>query len=84
MLEEEQLVANAKKMGAVLSSMLASMKSKHPSVGDVRSIGLFGAIELVKNRRTKEPMGACAAAHARTIFQPPACMQRRTEAVPRR
>ena len=28
---------------------------RHPSIGEVRSIGLFGAIELVKDRRTKEP-----------------------------
>jgi taurine--2-oxoglutarate transaminase len=32
------------------------MKVKHPSVGDVRYIGLFSALELVKNRETKEPM----------------------------
>ena len=32
------------------------MKRKHRSVGDVRSIGLFGVLELVRNRKTKEPM----------------------------
>ena len=32
------------------------MKEKHPSVGDVRYIGLFSAIELVKDKKTKEPL----------------------------
>jgi taurine--2-oxoglutarate transaminase len=36
--------------------MLADLGESHPSVGDARSIGLFGIIELVKDRRTKEPM----------------------------
>jgi taurine--2-oxoglutarate transaminase len=39
-----------------MASLHATMKEKHPSVGDVRSIGLFGILELVRNRRTKEPM----------------------------
>jgi taurine--2-oxoglutarate transaminase len=37
--------------------LLDDLKAEHPSVGDVRSIGLFGVVELVKNRKTKEPMG---------------------------
>src|SRR5262249_3430817 len=37
-----------------------ALASKHPSVGAVRSIGLFGAIELVRNRATKEPLDARA------------------------
>jgi taurine--2-oxoglutarate transaminase len=36
--------------------MLAELKDRHPSVGDVRSIGLFGVIELVKNAKTQEPL----------------------------
>ena len=40
----------------VLRELHGMMMEKHPSVGDVRSIGLFGVLELVKNRRTKEPM----------------------------
>jgi taurine--2-oxoglutarate transaminase len=43
-------------MGQVMSGLLDDLKAEHPSVGDVRNIGLFGCIELVKNRRTKEPM----------------------------
>ena len=34
------------------------MKAKHPSVGDVRYIGLFSVIEVVKNKATKEPMAS--------------------------
>ena len=34
---------------------LEALKAKHPSVGDVRGLGLFFAVELVKNRTTKEP-----------------------------
>jgi taurine--2-oxoglutarate transaminase len=54
--EEDGLIENARAMGAVMSSLLASMQAKHPSVGAVRSIGLFGAIDLVKDRATREPM----------------------------
>ena len=32
------------------------MKTHHPSIGDVRYIGMFSGLELVKNRQTKEPM----------------------------
>ncbi len=55
-MEDEQLVENAQKMGKIMNRHLQMLKDKHPSVGDVRSIGLFGCIELVKNRETKEPM----------------------------
>ena len=53
-MEEEKLCQNSKAMGVHLRANLERMKEKHPSVGDVRSIGLFGAMELVKNRVTKE------------------------------
>ena len=36
--------------------MLEELKARHPSVGDVRSIGLFGIVELVKDRKTLEPL----------------------------
>ena len=56
-MEDDDLVANSKRMGVVMRAHLEAMKEKHPSVGDVRSIGLFGCMELVKNRNTKEVMG---------------------------
>lgn len=45
----------AKDMGAYLGEKLQSLKPKHPSIGDVRGIGLFWAVELVKDQKTKEP-----------------------------
>lgn len=54
--KEEELLENSKKMGAVLGNLLEDLKEKHPSVGDVRYIGLFSAIELVKDKKTKEPL----------------------------
>jgi taurine--2-oxoglutarate transaminase len=50
------LVARAKSMGEILGKKLRALAERHPSVGDVRGLGLFWAIELVKDRKTKEPM----------------------------
>ncbi len=55
-LKDDDLVGNSNRMGKVMAGLLDDLKAEHPSVGDVRSIGLFGAVELVKDRRTKEPM----------------------------
>ena len=55
-LEEDDLVGNAKRMGVVLSDRLARLAERHPSVGAVRSIGLFGVVELMRNRGTGETM----------------------------
>ena len=54
--EEENLIENSARMGAKLKDALEVIKDSHSSVGDVRSIGLFSAIELVKNRKTKQPL----------------------------
>ncbi len=54
--EEDRLIERAKEMGAVMASLLADLAARHPSVGAVRSIGLFGIVELVRNRETREPM----------------------------
>jgi taurine---2-oxoglutarate transaminase len=54
--EEDRLIENARKMGQVLKQLLSELASRHPSVGAVRSIGLFGLVELVRNRKTREPM----------------------------
>jgi len=55
-LSADGIVAHAADMGPVLKRMLADLGEAHPSVGEVRSIGLFGILELVKDRTTKEPM----------------------------
>ena len=54
--EDDNLLERARKMGVVMKQMHQELKSKHPSVGDVRSIGLFGIVELVKSRATMEPL----------------------------
>ena len=54
--EEDHLIENAKKMGAIMKQLGAEMQAKHPSVGAVRSIGLFGIFELVRSRKTRQPM----------------------------
>jgi len=53
---KEGLVENARSMGLILKEGLEEIKEKHPCVGDVRSIGLFSTIELVKDQETKEPL----------------------------
>ena len=49
------LLDRANEMGAYLGQKLNELKTKHPSIGDVRGLGLFWAVELVKNQKTKEP-----------------------------
>jgi taurine--2-oxoglutarate transaminase len=53
---EENLIENSRSMGNILSVELERLKLKHACIGDVRSIGLFASIELVKNKKTKEPL----------------------------
>lgn len=53
---DEHVFDNVKKVGIVLGSILEDLKEKHPSVGDVRYIGLFSSIELVKDKGTREPL----------------------------
>lgn len=55
-MREEKIVEHAAAMGPVLHKLLTDLGESHPSVGEVRSIGLFGIVEVVKNRATKEPM----------------------------
>jgi taurine--2-oxoglutarate transaminase len=54
--EQDGLVEHAAKMGDVMARHHQELAAKHPSVGAVRSIGLFGVLELVRNRETGEPM----------------------------
>ena len=54
--DEAHILDNVNKSGAVLSECLNELKNKHESVGDVRCIGLFSAIELVNDRDTREPL----------------------------
>lgn len=54
--KEANILENVNKVGKVLGELLEDIKSKHVCVGDVRYIGLFSSIELVRNKDTKEPL----------------------------
>ncbi|WP_353777500.1 aminotransferase class III-fold pyridoxal phosphate-dependent enzyme [Winogradskyella sp. 3972H.M.0a.05] len=54
-IEEDNLVERAAEMGQYIEAEVEKLKAKHPSIGDFRNTGLLGCIELVKNRKTKEP-----------------------------
>ena len=55
--KEEKIVENAKNIGAtVIGPELEKLKAKHPSIGEVRGLGVFWAIELVRNRETRKPL----------------------------
>jgi taurine--2-oxoglutarate transaminase len=55
-MKEDKIVEHAAGMGKVLKRMLTDLGEDHPSIGEVRNIGLFAILELVKDRKTKEPM----------------------------
>jgi len=56
-MKEDDIVGNSQRMGKVMAGLMDDLKAEQTSVGDTRNIGLFGCVELVKNRKTKEPMG---------------------------
>jgi len=61
-LEKENLVERAGRIGEKTRARMLEMKDKYPVIGDVRGLGAMNAIELVKNRETKEPAKDEAAA----------------------
>ncbi len=73
-IENENLVANAAAMGDYLLQRLRGLEQRHDVIGDVRGKGLFAGIELVKDRRTKEPvdesvvMKIVASCHAQGVI----------------
>jgi taurine--2-oxoglutarate transaminase len=54
--EDDRLIEHARRMGAVMTELLSALQAKHEIVGATRSLGLFGIVELVKNRSTMEPL----------------------------
>jgi 4-aminobutyrate aminotransferase-like enzyme len=64
-IEEQGLLQNCKTVGAYLGERFAALKEKHPLVGDARGLGMMQALELVKDRKTKEP----AAQAVVTVFE---------------
>jgi len=56
-MEEEGVVEQAARLGAeLIGPGLAELAERHPSVGEVRGVGMFWALDLVKNRETREPL----------------------------
>ena len=54
--QEDDLISNAARSGKYLLDGALDLKERHPCIGDVRGLGLFVGLELVKNRKTKEPL----------------------------
>lgn len=55
-IDEERLVDNSREVGEYFLGLLRPLEERFPFVGQVRGAGLFLAIELVKDKRTKEPL----------------------------
>lgn len=68
-LVERQYAANAARVGEMFIDRLRQMQACHPEIGDVRGKGLFLAVELVKDRLSKEPAGPFSEAVVRQSFQ---------------
>ena len=60
LIEEDRLMDNAETAGKRFREGLDALKEKHACIGDVRGMGLMQGIELVKDRKTKEPAGDLA------------------------
>jgi len=54
--EDDRLMANARAMGRVMKALLEDLAQRHPSVGAARSLGLFGLVELVRDRAKQTPL----------------------------
>jgi taurine--2-oxoglutarate transaminase len=54
--EEDGLIENARRMGALMADLMTDLSLRHPSVGAARSIGLFGLIELVRDSAKRTPL----------------------------
>mgnify|MGYP001810281854 CR=1 FL=1 len=63
--EELNLNQAASEKGLYIEKKIEQMKQKHPSIGDFRNTGLLGCIELVKNRKTREPLAQWNASPAK-------------------
>ncbi len=54
--EEDDLIAKARRTGELMKQLLRDLEARHAIVGAARSIGLFGIVELIKDRATREPL----------------------------
>ena len=75
--QEENLIARARRLGEeVIGPALHAMQGRHPAIGEVRGLGAFWAIELVRDRTTREPLvpfNASGAADAAMVELAAAC-----------
>jgi taurine---2-oxoglutarate transaminase len=55
-MQRMDLVKRSRELGPYLGEKLHALKAKHRSIGDVRGLGLFWAVEVVKNRTTRQPL----------------------------
>jgi taurine--2-oxoglutarate transaminase len=55
-MEEDNLVDRARERGQLMATLLADLHARHQRVGAVRSLGLFGIVEMVRDRETMEPL----------------------------
>jgi len=53
---DEGVIEHAQRMGVLIRPLLEELKDRHPSIGEVRGLGLFWGLELVKDRATREPL----------------------------
>src|SRR5699024_5727805 len=71
LMRDERIVENAKTIGEdVIDPRLEELAQKHPSIGEVRGLGDFWAVEMVADRETRQPLapyGGCAEAMAQTV-----------------
>ena len=78
--KEEGIVEHARHLGTdIVGPALAEMAERHPSVGEVRGLGVFWAIELVRDRETREPLvpyNAAGADNQPMLDLAAACKQR--------
>jgi taurine--2-oxoglutarate transaminase len=55
--KEERIVEHARQLGAeVIGPELRKLMDRHPSIGEVRGLGVFWALELVRDRKTRQPL----------------------------
>ncbi len=76
---EENVVENAAEIGGYLGEQLLALQDRHPSIGEVRGLGCFWGVELVKSRETREmlvPFNATGAAAAPVAHLAKAALER--------
>lgn len=66
---DDGLLDHARDVGAYLGERLHTLAERHPSVGEVRGLGLFWTLELVKDRTTREPLRGPTEKYARTVVR---------------